>query len=172
MNGFQAGLPEYHFGNSVHIRIFTIAEELDPQRLAERIQRGNIMPASYHFLTHSVQIDVQGILTVREVLQAMRDIMADPLAREGMDLVCDLRYTNTDNVVSDKIRSGAEPIAKLLPFFNNRIHLVVSTSLQFGLTRMYQMFSSEYGVDVTIYKSIEEAYQSLKEPYEQEAEII
>jgi hypothetical protein len=156
-----------HFGNPAHIRIFTIIEELDQQRLAERIQGGYIMPASYHFLAHSVQIDVQGVLTVREVLQAMRDIMTDPLAREGMNLVCDLRYANTDNVVSDKIRAGAEPIAQLLPFFNNRIHLAVSTSLQYGLTRMYQIYSFKFGVDVTIHKSIEEAYKCLKEPCQQ-----
>jgi hypothetical protein len=125
------------------------------------------MPASYHFLTHCAQIDVQGVLTVPEVLKAMQDIMHDPLAHQGIDLICDLRNADTKAVVTNKIRSGAEPIARLLPFFNNRIHLVVETTLQYGFTRMYQIFSSDYGVDVTIYKSIEEAYRSLKEPCQQ-----
>jgi hypothetical protein len=124
------------------------------------------MPASYHFLTHSVQIDVQGVLTVREVVLAMQEIKKDPLAHEGMELICDLRQANTQQVNTGKIRIGAEPIALELPFFNNRIHLVVSTTLQFGFTRMYQIYSSKYGIDVMIYKSIEEAYQFLNEPIE------
>jgi hypothetical protein len=171
-NNCEANLPENHFGNPVHIHIFTLSEALDPHRFAAPIQGGYIMPASYHFLTRSVQIDVQGILTVREVLQAMRGIMQDAQAHQGIDLICDLRNANAEAVVTNKIRSGAEPIARLLPFFNNRIHLVVSTSVQFGFTRMYQTYSSDYGVDVLIYKSIEEAYQCLKEPCEQESEII
>jgi hypothetical protein len=127
------------------------------------------MPASYRFLTHSVQIDVQGVLTVPEVLQAIQGIIQDPQAHQGIDLICDLRDANAEAVVTNKIRPGAEPIARLLPFFNNRIHLVVSTTVQFGFTRMYQIYSSDYGVDVLIYKSIEEAYQSLKEPCEQKS---
>jgi hypothetical protein len=124
------------------------------------------MPASYHFLTHSVQVDVQGILTVREVVRAIQDIMRDPLAREGMELVCDLRAAKAEQVNTTKLRLGVEPIARELPFFNNRIHLVVSTSLQFGFTRMYQTYSSKFGVEVMIYKSIEEAYKCLNEPLE------
>jgi hypothetical protein len=129
------------------------------------------MPASYHFLTHSVQIDVQGVLTVPEVLRAMQCIIQDPQAHQGIDLICDLRDANAEAVVTNKIRPGAEPIAHLLPFFNNRIHLVVSTTVQYGFTRMYQIYSSDYGVDVLIYKSIEEAYKYLKEPCEQESMV-
>lgn len=124
------------------------------------------MPASYHFLTHSVQIDVQGVLTVPEVVQAIQAIKQHSLAREGMDLVCDLRAADTAHVNTNKIRIGVEPIARELPFFNNRFHLVVSTPLQFAFTRMYQTYSSNFGVDVIIYKSMEEAYRCLNEPYD------
>jgi len=74
------------------------------------------MPASYRFLTHSVQIDVQGVLTVPEVLQAIQGIIQDPQAHQGIDLICDLRDANAEAVVTNKIRPGAEPIARLLPF--------------------------------------------------------
>jgi hypothetical protein len=124
------------------------------------------MPASYHFLTHSVQVDVQGVLTVPEVVQTLQDIRRDPLAREGMELVCDLRAAEAEQVNTTKLRFGVEPIAHELPFFNNRIHLVVSTPLQYGFTRMYQAYSSKFGVEVMIYKSIEEAYKVIKEPCE------
>jgi hypothetical protein len=125
------------------------------------------MPASYHFLSHAVQIDVQGVLTVREVVRALQDIKQNPLAWEGMELVCDLRQANTEHVDTNKLRFGVEPIARELPFFNNRIHLVVSTPLQYGFTRMYQSYSSRYGIDALIYKTIEETYECLNEPGEQ-----
>jgi hypothetical protein len=125
-----------------------------------------VMPASYHYLTHSVQIDVQGVLTVPEVVQVLQDIRRDPCAREGMELLCDLRVAETERVNTTKLRFGTEPIARELPFFNNRIHLVVSTPLQYGFTRMYQTYSSQFGVEAIIYRSIEEAYQSIKEPSE------
>jgi hypothetical protein len=126
------------------------------------------MSASYYFLTHSAQIDVRDIITVPEVLDAMRGIMQAPQAWEGMDLIFNLRHLNGEKIVTDKLRSGAEPIARLLPFFNNRLHLVVMTNLQFGLMRMFQAYSSNYGVEIIIHKSIEEAYKCLGEAYEQE----
>lgn len=122
------------------------------------------MPVNYNLLTYSVVINAQGVLTVKEVVGALQDIVNDPLTPKGIQLVCDLRSVSTDQVISHKIRIGAQRIALLLPFFNNRIHLVVATALQYGLTRMYQTYSSEYGVDVIIYKSIEEAYKCLHEP--------
>jgi hypothetical protein len=121
------------------------------------------MPVSYRFLTHAVQLDVEGFFTVNDIVQALNDITIDPQAVKGLELIVDLRTSDTKTVLTRQLRTGAERLAPLLRFFNNRIHLVVSTPVQYGLARMYQTHSSGFGIDVLLYKSLDEAYKNPRE---------
>jgi hypothetical protein len=121
------------------------------------------MPAKYYFLNHSAQIEAEGTLTTRQVTQAIQSIISDPRSHSGMELVCDLRLTDAAKVDAKKISIGAELIAYYLPYFNSRIHIIVSSDVQYGLTRMYQAYSCRFNINVLIHRSIEEAYRSLNE---------
>jgi hypothetical protein len=122
------------------------------------------MPVKYCFLDHSAQIEAEGTLTTRQVTQAIQSIISDPRSHSGMELVCDLRLIDASKVDAKKISIAAELIAFFLPYFNSRIHIIVSSNVQYGLTRMYHAYSCKFNINVLIYRSIEEAYQSLDEP--------
>jgi hypothetical protein len=123
------------------------------------------MPVKYCYLDHSAQIEAEGTLTTRQVTQAIQSIISDPRSHSGMELVCDLRLTDVSKVDAKKISIGAELIAYYLPYFNSRIHIIVSSDVQYGLTRMYQAYSCRFNINVIIHRSIEEAYRSLDEPF-------
>jgi hypothetical protein len=122
------------------------------------------MPVTYFFLNHSAQIVAEGTLTTRQVTQAIQSIISDPQSHSGMELVCDLRQTDASKVDAKKISIGAELIGYYLPYFNSRIHIIVSSDVQYGLTRMFQAYSCRFNINVLIHRSIEEAYKSLNEP--------
>jgi hypothetical protein len=122
------------------------------------------MAVSYHFLTHAVQMDVIDVFTADDIVNAMQDIMRDPRAAKGVKLLANIQHADAAKVRTDQIKLGTYRALPLFPFFDNRIVLVVRSELQFGLSRMFQMYADHYGVQVTIFKSVDAAYEFIQEP--------
>jgi hypothetical protein len=124
------------------------------------------MPVSYQFLTHTVQLDVEGVFTAEDIVRTMREIMNDGRAKSGINLLSDLRHANAGTVITDQIKLGTQRALPLFSFFDNQVFLVVETPLQFGLSRMFEIYAGNYGIRVTIFKSLEQAYEYLGESLE------
>jgi hypothetical protein len=119
------------------------------------------MSISYHFLTHAVQIDVEGVFTAEDIVRTMRQIINDQRAEQGIKLLSDLRHADAEKVITEQIKLGTQLALPLLPFFDNQVILIVDSPVQFGLSRIFETYASHYDIRVVIFKSLEQAYEYL-----------
>jgi hypothetical protein len=102
---------------------------------------------------------VKGTLTLKELLEKLKEVYSEPDYRPEMDVIWDLREADLSPFSTSDIRKvgdyvsghwGAESGSKAA--------LVVSRDLDFGLSRMYEFFlESRTSSEVQVFRDYDEA---------------
>jgi hypothetical protein len=106
-------------------------------------------------VTHTVV----GDLGIDDVRQAVALRTSHPDYKPGMRVLWDLSQANASRMSSDDIRQIAQRNKSRVKKtgVGNQVAFVAPRDIEYGLSRMYEMFSDETPVENRVFRTIEEA---------------
>jgi|ERR1043165_5034021 hypothetical protein len=123
------------------------------------------MPVSYqidHALSRIV-VTLTDPFDIAEVEVYNRTLFADPEFRTGYDLLADMRIQRY-NLSAGLLRGQAQRAGQLKDRFSGRQALVCHENrLLYGMSRLYEVFSKPFGLDVRVFTRIAKAEEWLDE---------
>ncbi len=120
------------------------------------------MPVKYRFDSNIVVIEIVGEYSVGDLRTTILNSLDDPKCPANALLLINLSESQSIHKRSLKeIRTMALYVASLGKRFNNRIALVASDDLPYGLMRMSSVGSEERGIKSQVFRSFDEAREWL-----------
>jgi len=101
-----------------------------------------------------------GTVTLSDLIEAQRALMADPRFRPHLSLLLDTRDAADVRLSAEDVRTLSRSTA-LGP--GARRAIVATTDLRFGLARMYEMLSAGRPDQTAVFRTIEDALDWLRE---------
>lgn len=130
------------------------------------------MPISYR-IDHAVGrivVTLTDPFDIAEVEVYNRTLFADPQFKTGYDLLADMRIQRY-NLSAMLLRGQAERAGQLKSRFSGRQALVCHDNrLLYGMSRLYEVFSRPFGLDVRVFTRMERAEEWLDECQRRERE--
>lgn len=116
------------------------------------------MPVTYHYDTNIVVLALVGEYSVDELHSALLKSLEDPQCPSKPCLLIDLTASESiQKRSSDQVNSMARFVGSLGQRFSNRIAMVASRDLHFGLVRMGSAGAEERGVHTEVFRNIQDA---------------
>jgi len=104
-------------------------------------------------------VTAHGLINMENIKQAISDVAADPLFQPKYKVIVDLRKMEYSPSVSD-IQSIASLIGEMKNSYQNKVAIVVSGTLHYGLARMAATYTELSGVPmIDAFTDFEEARQ-------------
>ncbi|MEH6477215.1 MAG: hypothetical protein V7727_16100 [Sneathiella sp.] len=122
---------------------------------------------------HNLVLDkFVGKTSQREFFEAIQKSSFDPEFRVGMDVLADMTQIELE-FGHEGARALVSQISKTPKMEYGKIALVISTTLQFGITRMFGLIAEEKGVfsEYQVFRDFSEARNWLGLPEDLELEI-
>ncbi len=119
------------------------------------------MPITYSFVHHAIWLKVRGDALPQEFSEAISQALADEKFLAGMPLVFDLQYYSRSPEITD-IRARASYLQALGEKISSTVVIIVSSTLHYGLSRMFQIYGNQNGLEVEIFKEEGKAIEWLK----------
>ena len=130
------------------------------------------MPISYQ-IDHALSRIVVTLTDPFEISQVdtfNAQLLADPQFSPGFDLLADLQIKHY-NMSANMLRGQAERSGRLKNNFSGRQALVCHENrLIYGMSRLYQVFSKPFGLEVKVFTTVSEAEHWLDECQRREQE--
>jgi ATP phosphoribosyltransferase regulatory subunit HisZ len=100
---------------------------------------------------------ISGVVSIDEMVASLEDTVRHPEFRPGMNDLTDLRE-HVHQTSSDDVRKAAQAIKERSHLTGDiKLALVVSRTVSYGLTRMFQMLADESNWEIAIFDTPEEA---------------
>jgi len=116
------------------------------------------MPVKYRFESSIVVLEMSGDYSMDDLRATILNALADSARPSGAFLLIDLsRSRSIYDRSSEDVKTMARFIGSLGRHFNDRIALVASEDLPFGLMRMGSVGSDERGIKSEVFRTIAEA---------------
>lgn len=106
--------------------------------------------------TGIVRYVITGEIKVQEVLSAVGSIYRDPAYPSPLRALCELAGAKP-MLDADDVRSVVGFTGYHRPADAGRLAIVAPEDLSFGLSRMYEILSSEQGVETKVFRDVEAA---------------
>ena len=108
---------------------------------------------------------ISGAITPADLVAAYERIFADPDFRPGLDSLWDMRDARLAAFTTEHIRQTSEYILSQAARRGSgyKSALVASADLQFGLARMYEVFTERLPAEVGVFRDIDDALRWLAE---------
>jgi hypothetical protein len=119
------------------------------------------MPITYGFVHDAIWLKVRGDALPQEFSEAIDNAMADEQFIVNRPLVFDLQYYSRSPSTGD-LRSRVMYLKTLENKISGTIIVIVSSTLHYGLTRMFEVFAEQNGLKVEIFKEEDKARQWLE----------
>ena len=100
----------------------------------------------------------EGVMTLDEIEKAFIDALADPSFARGQGIIVDVTGSESDRT-HDEIRQFAVFLGERRAEMGNRMAIVVSDSLHYGLGRMLSVYAEFQHLDVAVFRQFEDAIQ-------------
>ena len=120
------------------------------------------MPVEYRYDSNIVVIEMIGEYSVQELSQTILNSIADSKCPAKPFMLIDIsRSTSINNRSMQEIQSITQLIISLKSRIGNKIALVASKDLPYGLMRMSSVGSEERGFESYVFRDIKQAIQWL-----------
>lgn len=120
------------------------------------------MPITYSFVHSAIWIKVNGGALSQEFSETIHQAMADEQFLAGMPLVLDLQdFTRSPTPID--IRARVVFLQAIAEKISSTIGIVVSNTLHYGLSRMFEIQAEQNGLEVEIFKDEEKAREWLQD---------
>jgi hypothetical protein len=120
------------------------------------------MPVSYRFDSNIVIIDVVGEYSMDDLRATILNSLADPEHPANTFLLINMEESRSIlERSSAEVKAMARFVASLGERFNNRIAMVASGNLAYGLMRMGSAGSEEKGIKSNVFRTFAEAQKWL-----------
>ena len=120
------------------------------------------MPVTYRFDSKIVVIEMVDEYSIDDLHAAVLNSLADsecPVKPSILFNLTESRSIHTRS--SEEVKASAISLASLGKHFSNRIALVASTDLAYGLMRMGSVFAEEEGAKPQVFRTFVEAWKWL-----------
>jgi hypothetical protein len=118
------------------------------------------MPITYSFVHHAIWLKVRGDALPQEFSEAINQALADEEFRVARPLVFDLQYYTRSPSTGD-IRARVKFLEGLGEKISSTVVVIVSSTLHYGLSRMFKIIAEQNGVKVEIFKEEDKAIEWL-----------
>jgi len=110
--------------------------------------------------TGLIVLTVSGNNRLKDIIQALKDMLVDPQYKKSADILWDFRDITTPHTNSQEIRELVSFIRKNRHVRGSgyRVALVVSRDLDYGIARMYDAYSEGLPFQMKIFREFDEAY--------------
>lgn len=119
------------------------------------------MPITYSFVHDAIWLKVRGGPLFQEFSESIHQAMADEEFLEGMPLVLDLQYF-TRSPSSADIRARVVFLKAHAEKISSTVVIIVSSTLHYGLSRMFEIQAEQNGLEVEIFKDEDKACEWLQ----------
>lgn len=112
-------------------------------------------------------IKLSGLLSTKEILNAFDLAVSSDQYREGMGRLWDFQDADLSSLDTNTIIEMAKYSTKFPAGISDvKVAFVTSRPLEYGLTRMFEAFSTEAKTKINIFKKIDEAEKWMMEEAE------
>ena len=116
------------------------------------------MPVTYRFDTNIVILELVGEYSMDDIRTTILKSLSDAMCPANSFLLIDLGESRSIyNMSPENVKAMSHFIASLGKQFNNRIALVASKDLPFGLMRMTTIESEEWGIEAEVFRTFDQA---------------
>jgi hypothetical protein len=119
------------------------------------------MPITYSFVHDAIWLKVRGDALPQEFSEAIDKALADEEFVVDRPLVLDLQYYSRSPSTED-IRARVMYLKTLEDKISGTVIVIVSSTLHYGLSRMFEIFAEQNGLEVEIFKGEDKARQWLE----------
>ena len=114
------------------------------------------MPITFHFSDHIIWITLSGQYSLEDGLQTYSAILRDPAFNEGMDLLFDARESKVNPSLA-QVKERVVFLRSVVHHSSGRMAIVVSDALRYGLSRMLSTYAQMRGMNIDVFRDVEEA---------------
>lgn len=119
------------------------------------------MPITYSFVHEAIWLKVRGDALPQEFSEAIQNAIADEEFVVNRPVVFDLQYYSRSPSTQD-IRARVMYLKSLEGKLSGTVVVIVASTLHYGLSRMFEIFAEQNGLEVEIFKEEDKARQWLE----------
>ncbi len=120
------------------------------------------MPISCTIRDRVLLVAAEGEYGLADVREALDAAIASPEFESPMVLFADARES-ASNPSASEVSQTASYLASIRHHFAPTWVLVVRGSLRFGLARMLSIFTASHGIDLRVYRDLDEGWRVVRE---------